>query len=68
MIDPMEHGHDGHSNGHSHSHARLDYGRAFAVGITLNLVYVAGEAVAGILSGSLALLAEVVPRIGGQRE
>jgi cobalt-zinc-cadmium efflux system protein len=36
----------------------LDYGRAFAIGITLNLVYMAGEAVAGVISGSLALIAD----------
>ena len=43
---------------HRHAHDRSDYGRAFAVGIALNLAYVAGEAVAGVLSGSLALLAD----------
>ena len=64
MIDRMEHGHDRHPNGHSHSHAHLDYGRAFAVGITLNLVYVAGEAAAGILSGSLALIADAGHNLG----
>ena len=36
----------------------MDYGRAFAIGIALNLVYVVGEAVGGIFSGSLALLAD----------
>jgi cobalt-zinc-cadmium efflux system protein len=41
-----------------HDHAHLDYGRAFAIGIALNLVYVVGEAFAGIISGSLALLAD----------
>jgi cobalt-zinc-cadmium efflux system protein len=43
---------------HSHGHAQLSYGHAFATGIALNLAYVGGEAVAGILSGSLALLAD----------
>ena len=43
---------------HHHPHAKPDYGRAFAIGIALNLCYVAGEAVAGILSGSLALVAD----------
>jgi len=64
MIDHMDHGHDGHPNGHRHSHGHLDYGRAFAIGITLNLVYVVGEAVAGILSGSLALLADAGHNLG----
>ena len=58
MIEDMQHGHPEHANAHHHVHAQLDYGRAFAIGIALNLVYVAGEAVAGILSGSLALLAD----------
>lgn len=43
---------------HSHGHAQLSYGHAFATGIALNLAYVGGEALAGILSGSLALLAD----------
>jgi len=42
----------------SHGHAQLSYGHAFAIGIALNLAYVGGEALAGILSGSLALLAD----------
>jgi cobalt-zinc-cadmium efflux system protein len=49
---------------HSHGQADLDYGRAFAIGIALNLVYVAGEAVAGIASGSLSLLADSGHNLG----
>ena len=64
MIDHMEHGHDRHANGHRHQHAHLDYGGAFAIGVALNLLYVAGEAVAGILSGSLALLADSGHNLG----
>ena len=64
MIDLMKHDHHAHTVRHSHAHAHLDYGRAFAVGITLNLVYVAGEAVAGILSGSLALIADAGHNLG----
>jgi len=64
MIDPMEQDRPAHAVGHSHVHAHLDYGRAFAVGITLNLVYVAGETVAGILSGSLALIADAGHNLG----
>src|SRR5579875_2816285 len=44
--------------GHHHSAAQHDYGRAFAVGIALNLLFVAGEAAAGAISGSLALVAD----------
>ena len=64
MIDHMEHGHDGPPNRHRHAHTHLDCGRAFAVGIALNLVYVGGEAVAGIISGSLALLADAGHNLG----
>jgi len=56
---------DGHSHTHpSHGHGQLNYGRAFFIGITLNLLYVAGEAVAGVLSGSLALLADAGHNLG----
>jgi cobalt-zinc-cadmium efflux system protein len=58
MIEDMDHGHSDHGHAHRHVHAHLDYGRAFAVGIALNLVYVVGEAVGGVFSGSLALLAD----------
>ena len=58
MIERMEHGHSEPTSAHSHAHVPLDYGRAFAIGITLNLVYVVGEAVAGVISGSLALIAD----------
>jgi cobalt-zinc-cadmium efflux system protein len=41
-----------------HSHGPADYGRAFAIGIALNLAYLVGEATAGLVSHSLALLAD----------
>ena len=45
---------------HDHSHIRQpeNFGRTFAIGITLNLAFVAVEATFGILSGSMALLAD----------
>jgi len=43
--------------GHHH-HARPDYNRAFAVGVTLNVAFVIVEAVFGVLSDSLALLTD----------
>lgn len=59
------HGHGGHghashdhAHGHGHHHAPPDSARAFAVGIALNTGFVALEAVAGLLSGSVALLAD----------
>ena len=44
--------------GHSHDHAPADYSRAFALGIVLNLAIVVLETVFGLLSGSMALLAD----------
>lgn len=49
-------GHDHH--GHGHSHAPPDFGRAFAIGVALNLGYVAIEATAGLWYDSMALLAD----------
>ncbi|MBB6252410.1 cation diffusion facilitator family transporter [Nitrospirillum iridis] len=59
-----DHGHHGH--GHDHSHglgghhhaAPADAGTAFAIGIVLNLAYVGAEAFYGVVSNSLALLAD----------
>ena len=44
------------SGGHTHEPAPLD--RAFAVGVGLNLAFVATEAVFGVLEASTALLAD----------
>ena len=56
------HGHSGHSHNHGHahghSHAPASYGRAFAIGVVLNTVFVAVEATYGYLSGSMALVAD----------
>src|SRR6202795_1775377 len=61
--------HDAHYHGHVHLHGhhpagRADYGRAFALGIVLNLAYVIAEATLGALSGSLALLADAGHNLG----
>jgi cobalt-zinc-cadmium efflux system protein len=47
-------------HGHRHSHDRrgVNYNRAFALGIGLNMAYIAAEAAAGLWIGSLALLAD----------
>lgn len=51
--------HDAHSShDHTHSHAPASFGRAFAIGVSLNLGYVVVEGVYGYLSDSLALLAD----------
>jgi len=62
----MSGGHDhhpGHHHGHGHSHAHhgpppTGFGRAFAIGIALNAVFVVVEALAGIVTGSMALVAD----------
>jgi cobalt-zinc-cadmium efflux system protein len=43
---------------HKHNHGPAQYNRAFALGVALNLGYIAVEAAFGILVGSLALLAD----------
>jgi cobalt-zinc-cadmium efflux system protein len=54
------HGHDhGHTHGgHGHSHAPADFGRAFAIGISLNVAFVIVEGAFGALSDSVALIAD----------
>ncbi len=61
-----DHAHgQGHAHGHGgHVHAPASFGTAFAVGIALNLSYVAGEAIYGALAGSLALLADAGHNLG----
>jgi cobalt-zinc-cadmium efflux system protein len=59
----MKQDRQGHAR-HLHDHVHPNYGRAFAIGIGLNLAYLAGEAVAGILSGSLALIADAGHNLG----
>jgi cobalt-zinc-cadmium efflux system protein len=63
--DHAGHSHAGHSHaGHSHGHAPKDFGRAFAIGVALNLGFVAVEAVFGILANSIALLADAGHNLG----
>lgn len=47
-----------------HHHAKPDYNRAFAVGITLNVVFIVVEAVSGVLAGSLALITDAGHNLG----
>src|ERR1700731_2713802 len=62
-VRRMDHDHQGHVHP-PHSSAHSNYGRAFAIGIALNVLYVGGEAVAGVVSGSLALLADAGHNLG----
>lgn len=54
------HHHDhGHGHGHHHHHgAPADHGRAFAIAITLNAIFVAVEFSYGFLANSTALMAD----------
>ncbi len=63
-----DHAHD-HHHGHSHGlgghhHAPASFGRAFAVGITLNAAYVLAEAFWGVSVHSVALLADAGHNLG----
>lgn len=57
--DGDAHGHDhaGHSH-RGHSHAPASFGRAFAIGATLNIVFVLVETIFGLRANSVALLAD----------
>src|SRR3954471_16612666 len=54
-----------HVHGHSHSHRCTDYHRAFASGIRLNVARLVAGVAAGLLVGSLALLADAGRNLGG---
>lgn len=61
-ADALDHSH-GHSHGHAHGlgaghHHVSDFGKAFAIGIVLNLLFVIIEALYGLSSHSLALLSD----------
>jgi cobalt-zinc-cadmium efflux system protein len=65
--DDHDHGreHDhGHDHGAGHVHAPASFGRAFAVGIALNTGFVVIEFVYGLLSNSVALLADAGHNLG----
>jgi len=47
-----------HAHSHSHSHSASNFGRAFAIGIALNLGFVVIEAIFGFYANSMALLSD----------
>jgi len=53
----MAHEHS-HAGGHGHDHAPATFGRAFAIGISLNLTFVVVEVVYGVAAGSVALISD----------
>jgi len=52
------HHHHGHHHGAGHHHGPTGHGRAFLVAIVLNLGFVIAETAAGIIGGSMALIAD----------
>jgi cobalt-zinc-cadmium efflux system protein len=54
----LSHNHANLDSAHHHAHAPANYGRAFAIGVVLNLAFVLVEVWYGWKSGSLALLAD----------
>lgn len=63
MADHHQHDHSHDHHGHlhvpgGHGHAQSSFGRAFAIGIILNVAFVVIEVVYGLFSHSLALLAD----------
>jgi cobalt-zinc-cadmium efflux system protein len=59
MAHVHAHGHaHAHPHGHDHGHGPVDFGRAFLIGILLNLAFVVVEAAFGLVSHSMALLAD----------
>ena len=57
MSAAHDHGHE-HGHSHGHNHAPASFNRAFAIGIALNIAFVAIEAWYGWKVNSLALLAD----------
>jgi len=58
------HQHHGHAHGHAHHHAPANFDRAFAIGIGVNILFVAIEAFYGWKVNSLALLADAGHNLG----
>ncbi|MEZ0218839.1 MAG: cation transporter, partial [Tardiphaga sp.] len=64
--DDHTHDHAGHSHAHGdhahgpgrHVHAPANFGMAFAIGISLNTLFVVIEAIYAYASGSMALVAD----------
>ena len=62
----MDQAHHHHGIGsHSHSHVPVSFGRAFAIGMALNTIYIVAEVFYGIAAHSLALLADATSRRAG---
>ncbi|MEN9709492.1 MAG: cadmium, cobalt and zinc/H(+)-K(+) antiporter, resistance protein CzcD [Pseudomonadota bacterium] len=53
-----DHKHKHHHHHHHHDHAPKDFGRAFLVGLILNIGFVIAEVIAGVIGNSMALIAD----------
>ena len=58
MAHDHQHDQPHEHHGHGHHHGPASYGRAFGVGIALNLGFVGVEAVYGLMANSMALIAD----------
>ena len=58
-----DHGH-GHGHHHHHHHVPSSHGKAFAIAVTLNVLFVLAETAASFVSGSTALLADAGHNLG----
>jgi cobalt-zinc-cadmium efflux system protein len=58
------HDHHGHSHGFGHAHVPANFGRAFAIGILLNLGFVIVEAGYGLIAQSMSLIADAGHNLG----
>jgi len=63
VSEHHDHDHD-HAHGIGHVHAPASFGRAFAIGVTLNGIFVLFEFAYGWLAGSLALIADAGHNLG----
>ncbi|HUZ63312.1 MAG TPA: cation diffusion facilitator family transporter [Acetobacteraceae bacterium] len=59
-----DHDHDHGGHGHHHAHAPADFGAAFAIGTTINFGFVLVELAYGLLSHSMALVADAGHNFG----
>ncbi|MDE3015931.1 MAG: cation transporter [Pseudomonadota bacterium] len=58
MNHNHSHDHDHHGHSHDHSHTPTSFGKAFAIGISLNTLFIVAEVIYGLKANSLALVAD----------
>ncbi|MCD7962321.1 MAG: cation diffusion facilitator family transporter [Rikenellaceae bacterium] len=60
----MAHQHGHNHNHHSHDHGKISLNGVFIVGITLNIIYVAAEFIAGFVYDSVGLISDAGHNLG----